>query len=60
MRVTSRAAGGIVTPQFAATLGHAGLTDVTGVGPLADTLGFDGTGTIRLTVNSTGSRDAAV
>ena len=42
MRVTSRAAGGIVTPQFEAALGHAGLTDVTGVGPLADTLRFDG------------------
>ena len=42
MRVTSRAAGGIVTPRFEATLGHAGLTDVTGVAPAADTLEFDG------------------
>jgi len=44
LRVTSRAGGGIVTPQFEATLGHAGLTDVTGIAPLADTLEFDGAG----------------
>jgi hypothetical protein len=42
LRVTSRAAGGITGLQFAATLGHAGLTDVTGIAPSADTLGFDG------------------